>query len=231
MKKYFWLLCILLLSIIIISSNVIDSSYMLLYRIEGAIITFLITLILWIVFMVMILKPNDKYKLVKVSVGDRYNNISLRILKKYNINFDEFRDISCRKFKEIHDAMSQENLDLLKLNITKDLYDYYVLELDKMNKINIKNIMKDFEFIDFKIFNINDEYNLQIDVYLRVRMIDYEIDINSNKIINGSDNQKSDLEFELTFIKKNNTGNIYDDFVLCKKNCVNKMILEEKDVK
>lgn len=191
---------------------------------------FVFVIIAWIILARKLLKPEPK--LVKVNLADRYKEVNKDILEKYNVSYEEFKKIVYQKFIDIHEALTNYNLDILKVNLTDDLYDYYVSELDKSKDKNCCNVMKDFEFINFKIYNIDDSYDLlKIDVYLNVKMIDYIIDLDTSKNIKGNKIQKNDFEFELTFIKYNNDEKMYNNYVMSKKTCVNEMQLDKNKKK
>lgn len=197
---------------------------------KWAIVILIVFLIAWFILAKKLLKSEPK--LVKENMADRYKDVGKDTLKKYNIDYDEFKRMVCQKFVDIHDSLTNYNIDVLKNNLTDDLYSYYVSELDKSKNNNCSNVMKDFDIINFKVYNVDDSYGLlKIDVYLNVKMIDYVINVDTNKCIKGNDSDKVDFEFELTFIKKNNEDKLCNQIVMSKKNCINEMLIDKKDRK
>jgi hypothetical protein len=222
MKRILWLVggCVLIL---VLSSMFVDSSNILLYRIYGAIICFLVVFIAWGIMAYYLLKPEPKVK--NENIGYRYKELSLEEISKYGIDIDELKKIIYHKFKDIHKALSDMDMKVLKKHLTDDLYKDYVIELSDLKKENKKIINKDIELVNIKIYNIEKIYGvLHIDVYLNVRMVDVIVNIDDS--VNNYD--KIDFEYELNFIKKLDVEVYNSDYLLSKKSCVNRM--EIKDV-
>ena len=222
MKKVFWLIggCVLIL---VVSSMFIDNSDTLSYRMNGAIISFLVVLISWGIMAYNLLKSEPKVK--NENIGYRYKEESLEKVSKYGIDVTELKKIIYHKFRDIHKALSDMDMKLLKKHLTDDLYKAYVIELNDLKKENKKIINKDIELVNIKIYNIEEIYGgLHIDVYLNVRMIDVIVNIDDSV----NDYDKMDFEYELNFIKKLDVEEDSSDYLLSKKSCVNKM--EIKDV-
>ena len=179
-------------------------------------------LIVWIIMAKKLLKSEPT--VIKTNMADRYNEIKLDEIKKYGIDLNEFKNMACSKFIDIHNALTNYDYEVLKKNLTNDLYQYYTEQLEVMEKIKHRNIMKDFEIINIKIYNVSNEHNLlSVDLYLNVRMFDYVIDIDTKECIKGNINDKIDFEFELRFEKRNNGNDINNQFVMSKKSCINDM--------
>lgn len=181
-----------------------------------ALILVIIVVIFWIVLAVNLLKHESQA--VSINLSHRYKKLSL---EKYGIDSNEFEKMIFNKFKEICVGFSNSDFNKLKENLTDDLYRSYVEQLELMKFKKIKNIVKEFELIDIKVYNINDiSGNLYLDVYLNVRMIDYLVSSETDKLIGDSNKEKMDFEFELTFIRNKRLNNNY---FLSKRNCINKM--------
>lgn len=222
MKKVFWLIggCVLIL---VVSSMFIDNSDTFSYRMNGAIISFLVVLISWGIMAYNLLKSEPKVK--NENIGYRYKEVSLEEISKYGIDVDKLKKIIYHKFIDIYKALSDMDMKLLKKHLTDDLYKAYVIGLNDLKKENKKIINKDIELVNIKIYNIEEIYGgLHIDVYLNVRMIDVIVNIDDS--VNNYD--KMDFEYELNFIKKLDVEESNSDYLLSKKSCVNKM--EIKDV-
>lgn len=192
----------------------------------GIVVFFLIA---WFVLARRLLKSEPRE--VKTNMANRYKEITIDELEKYDIDYYEFKKMVYKKFVDIHEALTNKDKEKLKINLTDDLYNYYIEELEKSKNKNYTNVMKDFDFVNFKIYNIDDMYGLlKVDIYLNVKMIDYIIDFNTSEYLKGNDKDKIDLEYELTFIKYGNGNNMYDNYLLSKKSCVNEMLIVDKDV-
>ena len=183
--------------------------------------------IVWIIMAKKLLKSEPT--VIKTNMADRYNEIKLDEIKKYGIDLNEFKNMACSKFIDIHNALTNYDYEVLKKNLTNDLYQYYTEQLEVMEKIKHRNIMKDFEIINIKIYNVSIEHDLLcVDLYLNVRMFDYVIDIDTKECIKGNINDKIDFEFELRFEKRNNGNDINNQFVMSKKSCINDMEIKKR---
>lgn len=221
MKKLLCL-CVLVLIVLVCGSLFIDNSDMLSYRMSGAFITITVVLISWFIIAYYLLKPEPKVK--NENMGGRYKEVSLEEISKYGIDIKELKEIIYQKFIDIHRALSDMDMKLLKKHLTDDLYKAYVIELNDLNKENKKIINRDIELVSIKIYNFEEIYGvLRIDIYLNVRMIDYIVDKDDS--VNNYD--KMDFEYELNFVKKLDIEESNSDYLLSKKSCVNKMEIKE----
>lgn len=224
MKRSYWIIVLLSVLFIIISSFFVDVGSVLEYRIYGAIITVLVVIILWIIMFIELFKSEPKQ--INVNMSDRYVELSLDKLKVLGVNYEKFKLMIYQRFKDIHLAYSNFDYDILKLNLTNDLYKYYVQELDDMKSKSYKNIIKDIELVELKVYDINDTYGvLNISVYLNVRMYDYIINEKTHECVFGDNIDKTDFEFELMFI--NNNEDNTSKYVMTKKSCINKMKIKK----
>jgi len=112
------------------------------------------------------------------------------------------------------------DLDTLKSNVTLDLYNYFLEQLEVFKALNRKSVMKDIELVNIKIYEVDD---FRIKAYLNVKMYDYLIDLDTLKCVFGNDKEKRDLEFEIYFEKKTKVNGLYDQYVISKKYCINDM--------
>ena len=199
----------------------IHNSDMLSYRMYGGFISIIVVLISWFIIAYYLLKPEPKVK--NENMGYRYKEVSLDEISKYGIDIKELKEIIYQKFIDIHRALSDMDMKLLKKHLTDDLYRAYVIELNDLKKENKKIINKDVELVSIKIYNFEEIYGvLHIDIYLNVRMIDYVVDKDDS--VNNYD--KMDFEFELNFVKKLDVEKD-SDYLLSKKSCINKMEIKE----
>lgn len=220
MKKY---LLLLLIGILIISiSPVFIPDYIkgndYIVRIIGAIVTVSFVVISWTIVAYYLLKPESKVK--NVNMSDSYKELTDEELKECKINKNEFHDLIYKKFVAIHTALTNYDLEVLKENLTADLYNYYVSELKKFRKRKYKNVMSGFELLKLKIYKVSSEFKFpSIYAYLNVKMYDYLVDLDSGRCVSGSSLEKVDLEFELLFEKRN----VNSPYVMSNKTCINKM--------
>lgn len=200
----------------------IDNSDILSYRMYGGFISFAVVLISLGILSYYLLKPEPKVK--NENMGGRYKEVSLEEINKYGIDIKELKEIIYQKFIDIHRALSDMDMKLLKKHLTDDLYKAYVIELNDLKKNNKRIINRDIELVNIKIYNIEKIYGvLHIDIYLNVRMIDYVVD--NDDSVNNYD--KMDFEYELNFVKKLDVEEIDSDYLLSKKSCINKMKIKE----
>ena len=239
MKKVYFviLLLLFLLFLILISSCSLDvtqleDAYSILeYRFQGAVITIIGVIIIWIIMYIYFFKSvGMESKVKKENMSNRYIELEEARLNVLGINHNRFKSMISKKIIDIYLAMSNFNYELLKLNLTNDLYKSYVSELKKLKSKGYKNIFKDIEIVDIKIFNIEKVYDvINVSVYINVRMYDYIVNEN-NECIFGDFLNKVDFEFELTFIDNGKGDNINEKYIMSKKICVNDMEINNKDI-
>lgn len=166
----------------------------------GGITAITVTVICWLILGKFILKQEPKQQIVKL--GDNYKSLSLEELKILDMSYDKFKLKIYEKFIDIHTAWQNFDYDKLRENVSDELFKFYVSELEKYKKKNYQNIMRDFELIDMKIYNIRNLYDLlHVDVYLCVRMFDYTENTVTGECVKGNNIEKMDFEYELTFVK------------------------------
>ena len=225
MKKSL-IIIILLLFGIVISASFVDADTALEYRMIGGLITIAVVLITWGIMWVQLFKSEPKVK--KVNMSDRYKDTLEKELYKYGLESRKLKKLLFNKFKDIQIAVSNYEQDILSDNLTKDLYDFYIDEIEKLNSKNQKNIIKDIELKNIKIYDVKSEYNiLTVNVYLNVKMYDYIVDNNTLNCLFGDSVFKTEFEFELTFINTSKDNDDDMNFVMSKKICINEMKVEK----
>ena len=170
---------------------------------DGSSFILVVFLIIIIAFLIM-----RKYNLNEnITKRDDMKVVDDELLRKYNINKDSFKEEIFKKYVDIQNAWTNFDYDKLKNNLTDELYNSYVMQLDTLKLKNQKNIMKDIKCVDNKIIDIKEENDLlNVKVYLRIRMYDYVIN-KEGSVVRGTDKQRLDIEYEITFVKtsKDNT--------------------------
>lgn len=195
-------------------------------RFIGGILTFVFTICAWLVVMMFLFKMEAPVK--KVNMANRYVDISSLKLENSDIDFEKYKSMIFEKFKIVHEAFSNSELDTLKSHVTLDLYDYYVEQLEIYKSLNRRIIMSDIELIDIKIYEMDTELD-RTKAYLNVKMYDYIIDLDTLKCVYGSDKVKKSLEFEIDFEMRTNVNGLYNQYVISRKNCINDMNANKKN--
>lgn len=131
----------------------------------------------------------------------KYYDVDEQLLKKYGINKEKFKKMVYEKYVCIQEAWMNFDYDKLKDNLTNELYNSYMMQLDALKLKKQKNIMSDFKLIDIKIIDISSANDLvNVRTYLRVRMYDYVVD-EDNNVVRGTKSKKIDIEYIIDFVK------------------------------
>ena len=119
-----------------------------------------------------------------------------------NISIEELKNKAFNIYKDIQEAWMNFDTDKIRKLTTDEIYNMYSSQLETLKLKNQKNIMKNIEYVDAKIIDItNDNGVITINVYLRVKVLDYVINVKTNKTVRGRDNARLDIEYNLTFVK------------------------------
>ncbi len=122
-----------------------------------------------------------------------------------NINIEEFKKKAFNIYKDIQEAWMNFDTDKIRKLTTDEIYNMYSSQLETLKLKNQKNIMKNIEYVDAKIIDITNVNGvITINVYLRVKVLDYVINVKTNKTVRGRDNARLDIEYNLTFVKSEN---------------------------
>lgn len=227
-KKWFLIISLLIILIVVIclmigNDAVVEHHFSsLVERINGAIIVFTVVIISWTIVAYKLLKAEPK--VVKVNMADRYKNVTSNELSSFGLEYNSFKNIIYSKFKDITLSFANKDYNNLKINLTDDLYNYYVSEIEKLDKKGYKNIVSDMELLNFKVYDISDSFDmLRTSIYLNIMMCDYIVDTNDNSLVNGSVDDKREFEYELTFVKNHDDT----DYVMSMKKCINQMSIKK----
>ena len=213
-----WLSFLITINVLIIILFIYFATFDEDMRLVGGILTCVFTMVSWLIVMTILFKSEAPAK--KVNMSNRYTDMTSLELEKFGIDSEKYKCIIFEKFKLIHDAFSNLELDVLKSNVTLDLYNYFLEQLEVYKALNRKSIMKDIELVNIKIYEVD---NFRIKAYVNVKMYDYQIDLDTLKCVYGSDKEKRDLEFEIYFENKGEINGLYDQYVMSKKYCINDM--------
>ena len=155
------------------------------------------------------------------------------IIFKNSSSFNEYEDIDYSKLSKIgfsdgellKKALVQQYLDVKNavcdLNYNKLLelcsshqYMLYKNEMKLLEKACSKNVIKDFDISDVKIYDAyKDDKRVEVFLVLRGKCFEYTVDSN-NKVIRGKDKKKKNVMIELSFIN-NVGGNIIEECPNC----------------
>ena len=111
-----------------------------------------------------------------------------------NWDYDKIDENISKAFYTIQNDWTNMKIQEAKKYLSKDLYERFKSQLEWMSFKEEKNVLKDIKLICSKIIILN-EVNSYIWVYIKGRMIDYTIDINTHKKINGSYSRGTFVEF------------------------------------
>lgn len=114
----------------------------------------------------------------------------------------QFKQMIYNMFCKLQRACMNFDYKTLKELLTPELYNKYYngLELSKLK--SKRNILDDFEFVDVKFIDINeDDYKYSVKVYLKVKCYVYVKNIDNDKILNVKNNQKTENVHMLNLIK------------------------------
>ena len=152
-------------------------------------------------------KSNDiKYPQKYSSVGpiDSYVQITLEeaISIIPNFNIEEFNFKAYQIFYDTQIGWMEFDYDKLENILSDELYNTYKMDLEALKLKKQKNVMEDFELINTKLISLQEQNNLYIaKVMLEVKFIDYIEDLNTHKVLRGSDKNKVDNTYVLTYIR------------------------------
>jgi len=133
-----------------------------------------------------------------------YNQITQEEANKVtpNFNIEEFNFKAYQIFYDVQIAWMNFDYDKLKELLTDELYNTYLMDLEALKVKNQKNTMKDFELKETKLISLKEENNTYIaEILLSVKFYDYIEDINTSKILRGTNNRKLYNTYVITFIK------------------------------
>lgn len=172
----------------------------------------IINIIVLIIFVYIIYKSMTKAKTQnKVTTDMKYkiSPIKIEVIKEVLPDFDknQFRQTTFKIYKDIQEAWMEFDYETLKENTTNELYNTYRSELIALKAKKQKNIMKDFELLDFEIVDMEKGIeNISLKIRALIKCYDYVIDKNE-KVVRGTDKRKVVYNYEMTFTKGLNENN------------------------
>ena len=166
----------------------------------------IITILIFIVIILAIIFASSLIKKILYEPFKKRNvfsyNVSNRKIKSIDPTLDvnEFKNSTFDLFKNTEEAFSNFNYNFLKENLTTDLYNDKVLELDSFKKRNLRNILSDFTLNYIQINNITIVNNIKkVDVILTSSFKDYIVSEGSlDTVMSGSKRDTQERTYLLT---------------------------------
>lgn len=122
-----------------------------------------------------------------------------KVLKDFD--YTSFKNLVFEKYKTIQIAWMDFDYDTLRKNTTDELYNMYHSQLLALKVKRQKNIMKDFEYLNFRVVELeHNESEVSLKVFASISCIDYVEDEN-HRVVRGSDYQKVIYNYLMTFTK------------------------------
>lgn len=155
----------------------------------GSFIFFLITFSFYL-FVFKKTKSNNKIK--KEDIIEKYEIKSLekQILEKHNLNEEKIVNNLYDSYVKVQEAWSKFDYETLKQELSNELYNTYVNELEVLKSKEQTNIMYGFQFVSGYVKGIEEKNNIitTMDIYLKVRLHDFVVDKNMNVVRGNKEN-------------------------------------------
>ncbi|MDS0528441.1 Tim44-like domain-containing protein [Clostridium sp. SHJSY1] len=126
---------------------------------------------------------------------------SLEIEKKYN--YADIKNLIEDAFYAIQNAWMERNQDLAKEYMSENLYNKHKKQTDRMKKNKEKNIIGKFTVLETtpKFLRNQENYGESLWIHIRAELIDYTINEETNKVIDGSTYERAKFQEYWKFIK------------------------------
>ena len=117
-----------------------------------------------------------------------------------NIDVNALINQRFQQFVNIQTGWSNFNHDLLRTQLTDEMYNQYAMQMDTMQLKNEQNIMSDFTFFEGMITGIEKEGNkVTMTMQLITGFFDYMMA--NGAVARGKQDKKVVVQYELTFVK------------------------------
>lgn len=143
-------------------------------------------------------------------------------MRKNKINYANTKKRIEDTYFTVQRAWANGDMSLASSFMTPELMKSFKIKLQWMNFSNKKNIMKKIRLLDEYPISLDCTTKDKMWVYIKGKMVDYVIDVNTHEVMSGLNIGKAFIEYWL-FTKNEN-----DEWVLSKilqKNEFNKVIL------
>ena len=107
-------------------------------------------------------------------------------------------------FLNVQEAWMNFDYDKLREETTDNLYNMYYNQLQTLSVKGQKNIMSDFDLINYELVKLNKKENLvTVKMLLEVKFYDYIVDQNG-KVVRGKKKRKVHMLYDLTYVYDEN---------------------------
>ncbi len=172
----------------------------LLFNIEGDLsIIGIIPFILIVFVPIIYIKIKDSYY-QKIYYA-KEKKMEEEIISKYNLDYEELKNEFYKIYIDVQNAWMNFDYDILRNNLTDELYNQYEMQLKSLEVKKEKNIMSDFILEDFNIDYLDDKNGkLTISTKMKINFYDYIVDDNNN-CIRGNNKKKVTQYYMMYFVK------------------------------
>lgn len=167
-----------------------------------------ITVIIIVVIAVIIVAFLFKTKLNDSNIKLNYSEIDDETIKKIIPKFNKakFYILAFEIYKNVQNAWMNFDEKELRNFVTDEMFNMYLAQMDTMKIKNEKNIISDVVLNEIKITDVNNNNGvISIQAYLDISMYDYLIDIETKKVKRGTQSQKVNINYLITFVKSSKT--------------------------
>ncbi len=146
----------------------------------------------------------------------------------------QLRDLYARvsaTFFAVQNAWMERNQDLAKVYMSDRLYDLHKMQTEMMIKNGVKNVLENINLEDVSIISVQNFQDNQKDyfwVLIKASLLDYIVDLATNRIIKNS-RQESDNFKELWGFIKNSSGEWVLDEIKQNASLLNILALKNKN--
>ena len=163
----------------------------------------LLLIILIPMFAVLFVSLLSLFKGSILKKGKKIKHKHTNYLPKSQANLD-ILERGYKVFVDVQNAWMNFDYDNLRKTTTDELYNTYYNQLQTLSIKGQKNIMSDFELVNYELVSLNKKEQLVIiEMLLDVKFYDYIVD-SSDKVIRGKKRKKVHMLYELNFVYDEN---------------------------
>lgn len=156
-----------------------------------------------IIIMLIPQKKEEKEENQKILIYDpgKEQKKHIEKMKVLIPNFDvnEFLNDRYNDYIDIQHAWSDFDYNALRLKLTDEIYNQYIMQLETLKRKQQKNVMYDFRYINSRITSVTENTNqIIVGIHLTTEFIDY-IEKN-NIVVRGSKNFRVRMHYSLVFV-------------------------------
>ncbi|MBE6159754.1 MAG: hypothetical protein E7157_01760 [Lactobacillales bacterium] len=119
-----------------------------------------------------------------------------------NGNIENLKIETFEIYKNIENACNNNNLDELRNYVTDEFYNLLIAQINLLKTKNQQKIVEGIEYIDSYLINAFKEDNkIYFDMDISLESKEYIKNINTNEIVDSSQNKKDFNHYKMTFVK------------------------------